>query len=256
MIDQLPDPAGFLGPESRTDAFGPPTKWTWIDVIAGRVPGDVESAWRAMIDRYRDPIRRSLLRRLAGRCDANRAEEITEEFFGDLVLGDILAKAEKQRGRFRQFISGVMKLYVLTKLREGRGGPGGGAAAGAGSIDSLGTDLEAPPDPDNLDDRELADWARALLGRAWARLDADNRRAARILAAFYGIAPAELKPSSRICEEEMMSPQALHTALSRGRSLLNARIQDEVRETIQPDDFASEYATIKTEILALHPGIL
>lgn len=143
------------------------TDWGVIKKAHGG--GDAaRAAQELLILRYGPAIRR-YLRRVAGSAEA--AEELFQEFGVALVEGK-LHKADPDRGRFRDYVKGVLRHLVSRYQSRSRKGPqmvGEEAALGA------------VPAPEPADDRLDEAWRENLLARAWAALGETNRLAHDVL---------------------------------------------------------------------------
>jgi DNA-directed RNA polymerase specialized sigma24 family protein len=99
---------------ARDDQF-PTTSWGLLDAIRN---GD--SAARAKFaQRYRTPILRFFERLAKGNKDA--AEEMTQDFYiGVVFTGKLIAKADAQIGRFRDYLKQALRNFFITAARRGQ----------------------------------------------------------------------------------------------------------------------------------------
>ena len=50
--------------------------------------------------------------RTEGRSSIKDAKDLTQEFFGYLLEGDVLPKYDRTKGRFRSFLKGVLRNFL------------------------------------------------------------------------------------------------------------------------------------------------
>src|SRR5690606_13017814 len=94
----------------------PSTHWSEIQV-AGH--GDVQArraALEALIPRYMPALRSHLL--YARRLNPHEAEDVLQAFLADKVLEqNLIARAEPEKGRFRNFLLVTLDRFMLNRLR-------------------------------------------------------------------------------------------------------------------------------------------
>jgi RNA polymerase sigma-70 factor (ECF subfamily) len=138
-------------------------KTIWVTVAEARdgSTDTVRAAQRALLDRYGKAVRRYLMGALR---DADAADDLFQSFALRLLHGD-LRGADRSRGRFRDFIKGVLFHLVADHHNQKRRQP---AAL-----------VEEPVSPEQeaaalaeADRAFLEDWRSDLLARAWTGLDA------------------------------------------------------------------------------------
>jgi RNA polymerase sigma-70 factor (ECF subfamily) len=135
------------------------TLWTLVRQAHGDVAEAVAEAHQQLLERYGNAVQRYLLRALR---DPEAAAELTQEFALRLVRGD-LQGADPQRGRFRDFVKGVLSHLVADYFRAQHRQP---RLLSAANLEAATLVLEAT-DADRL----LRDsWRDELLHRAWKAL--------------------------------------------------------------------------------------
>jgi hypothetical protein len=93
----------------------------------------------------------------------NRADELLQEFAEDKILKDgWLKRANRNRGRFRDFLKSSLRNFVLDRLRRDRTQPD--------SLDNLQCELPAPEEPSSQFDLM---WTRTVLAEALRKMEAD-----------------------------------------------------------------------------------
>ncbi len=233
-------------PSDGTDAFGPSTQWSMVLGAAGRTPGaDVGGAWRRLVERYREPLARSLRRRLPPSADADAA---ADDFFAYLFENEILLKVDPAEGRFRCYVQGVLRRYALHYARS---------LAGRAVEIPENFDAAAAAESSPLEEAEAADWARETLAHALARLEAERPRDARLLKMAHGLPPLEAHDPERICEIEGLTRNALNVAMHRARQRLRIHLEAEIRETVASgSELREEMGAVVGSLLEAHPSLV
>ena len=147
---------------SDADASDPtlgamPTLWTVVRRAGADASG--ASARQELCRRYQGAVER-FLRRAVG--DPNLAAELAQDFAVKLLRGD-LGGVSPDRGRFRDFVKGVLRHQIIDHYRRPRR-----------EVQAR-EDAPEPPDPADdpaaLDREWVRGWRQELLNRAWAALD-------------------------------------------------------------------------------------
>jgi len=104
--------------------------------------------------------------------DADRAQDLTQEFFAELLRRNFLAAVQRERGKFRWFLLSAAKRFLANEWnREHAAKRGGGAAALSLDEDAAEgryrAELADTLTPEKLFDRS---WAVMLLEQAQAQL--------------------------------------------------------------------------------------
>jgi RNA polymerase sigma-70 factor (ECF subfamily) len=150
----------FVQPEDPKDALTViPTLWTVVRQAHGGVSAAVADAHQQLLERYGKAVKRYLLGALR---DADAAEELTQEFALRMLRGD-LQGANPQRGRFRDFVKGVLSHLVADYYRAQRRQP---RPLPAHHLEAVN------PTPEATDSDQLLrdSWRDELLSRAWKAL--------------------------------------------------------------------------------------
>jgi RNA polymerase sigma factor (sigma-70 family) len=144
------------------------TLWTLVRKAHGGPAHADQSAQQQLLDRYGGAIRRYLLGAIR---DAEAADELFQEFACKLLAGQ-LQGADPGRGRFRDFVKGVLFHLVADHHRQRKRQPGQMAQE----------HLEPAVDDPTLATRDqnfLTSWRDEILARSWSaleRLEQDARQ--------------------------------------------------------------------------------
>ncbi len=135
------------------------TLWTMVDQAHGEDVAAVTAARQRLLERYGGAVKKYLLGALR---DAEAAEELTQEFALRFLSGKYQG-ADRERGRFRNFVKGVLGHLIADHFRRRQAQPR--------ALPLDGEDLRATgPDPAEEDALFTENWRQALLGRAWQAL--------------------------------------------------------------------------------------
>lgn len=222
----------------------PQTQWTLVNILKSP---DKKQAARALEDlcaRYWYPIYAYLRR--AGRSPHD-AEDLTQMLFHKVVAGDALQGVDRERGRLRSFLIGMLRQVLSRQARHDRAEKRGGNAMHF-SLDEARADERYEHEPaDTLDPERLYDraWARQLLETVREKMRASFTRKGRpevfeILDPYLGWddAPAPFAELGvRLGSNEAAARLLVHRLRKKFRALLEAEIAETVTD---PADVASE----------------
>jgi RNA polymerase sigma-70 factor (ECF subfamily) len=186
----------------------------WTMVRQAKAGG--EAAVTALVGRYREPVRRYILRR--GFSDAD-ADDLSQEVFLRLFEDRVLDKADPARGRFRSLLLAVAR-HVVLHHREREGAQ----KRGAGRVVPLDADtVVASRERDADFDRE---WVATLIQSALERLQRENANYYQALTlALFG-----QKSHREIAESMGKTEDEVRNYVSRGRAKLVENLHDAIRE--------------------------
>jgi RNA polymerase sigma factor (sigma-70 family) len=174
------------------------------------------------------------------------AEDITQEFFADILRREWIKQANRERGRFRAFLRTDLRHFLNNRWRrDHRLKRGGGEAQLPLETEGLERELASQfaetADPTAIYDRK---WAVTLLQAAMARLEEGERRGGRMerflqLRPFVGHPPAP-GDYERLAKELATSQGhvalLVHRLSRRFAGLVRAEIAATVDDPSQIDD--------------------
>jgi RNA polymerase sigma-70 factor (ECF subfamily) len=135
------------------------TLWSVVHEAHGRDAEAATAARQRLLRRYGGAVNRYLLGALR---DPEVADELTQEF-ALRFLGGKYRGAEPERGRFRNFVKGVLAHLIADHYRQQQAQPRH-VSLDAGDVSAACAD---PADPDPL---FVESWRQELLARAWQAL--------------------------------------------------------------------------------------
>jgi RNA polymerase sigma-70 factor (ECF subfamily) len=113
MSHSLPTPAGPPAPRSTF----PTTQWSLVVHAGSGSESQARSALETLCRQYWYPLY-SFVRR-QGRPH-HEAEDCTQEFLARLLVGDGVARARPERGRFRTFLLTALRNFLTNECRQTR----------------------------------------------------------------------------------------------------------------------------------------
>ncbi len=227
-------------PASDENAFHT-TRWTLVRNARGASP-EARQALSELCAGYYAPIV-AFLRRDGRAPDA--ARELAHEFFAKVLADDAFGEVERGRGRFRSYLLGAVKHFLVNHrrdaAREKRGGGAEHVAIGVGTDTLPGVDIAATEGlaPDAVFDRE---WALAIVERALALLENESADRAHFAALKPWLTPAASpKTQSEVAAQLGLSEGALKVAIHRLRRRFREIIRAEIAQTLHdPADLDDE----------------
>lgn len=210
------------------DAWGDPTRWTLVLRAADADAQVRGEALRELIELYAAPIRACARRRLRGHAEADQA---ADDFLADLLLRDVLPRADPSLGRFRCFMQATIRNFAREWLRDRLRRP-------RSAFDELShVDEKAEFEIEREEERI---WTRHWVERALARIEATHARDARLLEGEYGLRGAPKRTRADLRRELGIAANALEVALSRARRRLQAALRDELRPSVASESDLDE----------------
>lgn len=172
---------------------------------------------------------------------ADRAADLTQGLFADLLERGGLPAADPQRGSYRAYLRACARHWLANRQDHDAAQKRGGGVR----VVSLDCDAEerrlrrepvATEGPEQAFERR---WAQSLIEAALAGLEADERAAGR--GALFGLlrpvldSGAPSRPWRQLAAELDTTEGALRVAAHRLRTRFRERLCAEVRETLPPD---------------------
>jgi RNA polymerase sigma-70 factor (ECF subfamily) len=220
------------------------TRWSQV-LAAGRGGGaEAHEALSRLCESYWYPLY-AFVRRWG--YDADRAQDLTQEFFAKMLEKRYLQAADPARGRFRSFLLASLKHFLANERdRAGALKRGGRAVVVPLEIENAEGrySLEIPVEetPEAIYERR---WALTLIERTLARLagefEAAGKHALFTRLEGYLTGDQETLPYADLAPELGMSEGALKVTVHRLRRRFGALLREEVSETVAtPDEIDEE----------------
>lgn len=224
------------------------TQWTLVWQAAREDSQHGRPALEQVIKRYWQPLYSFARRRGLSREDA---EDATQEFLEGIVRGQLLESVDPAKGKFRAFLLGSWKHFLVDFRRRQQ------AAKRGGSVKTFSIDFEGgeknwlelesrEPDPDRV--FSLA-WASSLLDEVRQRLRNDYSQSDRN-AVFEMLMPQLTRNINAagyqaLANDLNLSPSAVKVAMHRLRQRFGQTLRSVVLETIDdPNDIDTEISDL------------
>jgi DNA-directed RNA polymerase specialized sigma24 family protein len=216
------------------------TRWEQIRRAIGG-PGAVDKdAVDAVLNRYQRAAYRYLLGALR---DEDAALEMFQEFAVQFLQGRVRG-ANPKRGRFRDYLKGVLKHLIANYKRRSQN---------LRPPDRPGPVVEPSPG-DDLDREFLTAWRDELLGLTWAALEEDDRQTGRPLYTVLRLRSdhPELRApqlAQRLADllDRPVTAGAARTMLYRARGRFAELLVEEVKHSLK----GSQPGRLEDELIAL-----
>jgi RNA polymerase sigma-70 factor (ECF subfamily) len=160
--------------ENRREPLFASTHWSVV-LAAGQGDTRAHDALARLCETYWYPLYAYARRR---GCSPHDSQDLTQEFFARLLKGNWVAKADRQRGRFRSFLLSAMKHFMANEWNRAQTQKrGSGQPIQSLNDDSAehryGLEPVETATPESLFERR---WALTLLDTVLARLEEEHRR--------------------------------------------------------------------------------
>jgi RNA polymerase sigma-70 factor (ECF subfamily) len=197
-----------------------PTRWTVVLSASDPASPHAATALETLCRAYWYPLYAFVRRRGHSPADA---QDLTQEFFAQLLEHNWVARADRQKGRFRSFLLMALKRFLAKEWEKAR------TLKRGGQVRFVPLQLDTA---ETRYSRELADtrtpeqtfekqWALALLESVLSRLRDDYARDGKG-ALFHALEPCligrrETQPYAALAEQLGMTEGAVKMAVSRLR---------------------------------------
>jgi RNA polymerase sigma-70 factor (ECF subfamily) len=203
-----------------------------------------------VLARYVPPLRAHLVYR-RGLSEAD-AEDAVQQFVADKVLQkDLIARAERERGKFRTFLLTALRRWLINRLRNEAAQKRSPASAVVMEAGDRSADLA---DAGNAADHFDVEWAREVLNHALAHMRAECERTERedVWGVFQCRLVQPLLEGGEPAEyQELVSRFALQSPAQASNILITAKRMFGRALTTIVGEYAREPSEIDAEIVEL-----
>jgi RNA polymerase sigma factor (sigma-70 family) len=237
--------------ESAASTYFLPTRWTVVVAAAARQTSDerARQALAELAQTYWYPLYAYIRRR---GYEAAAAEDLTQEFFAQLIEKRFLEAVDREKGRFRAFLLACVNHFLANErdraLAQKRGGMRKIISLDDGesryAIENRGSGAKADTmTPERLFERR---WALAVLEHVLQRLQVEYANAGNesLFAALKEtLTGGAAESHAAIAATLGMTAGALKVAAHRLRRRYRDILREEIAHTVAtPDDVAEEIA--------------
>ncbi|MFN0130772.1 MAG: RNA polymerase sigma factor [Verrucomicrobiales bacterium] len=218
------------------DAFAfAATRWTLVVQAQGRTPA-ARAALSDLCAAYYAPVQEFIRQWLRG---ADKADDLTQEFFAELLSRGGVDGAVPERGKFRSFLLGAVK-HFLSHAREREQAQKRGGGVEFQPLEAGGGVPDAALPPDAAFDRQ---WALTLLSRALEALEAQF--AAEEKAVMFRVLKPWLTgeaetPQAAAAAALGLSETAVKVAIHRLRQRFRQQLRAELAATLDSAEMVEE----------------
>jgi RNA polymerase sigma-70 factor (ECF subfamily) len=206
----------------------PPTAWSLLAHLRDPKDPRVQAYLNRMIEVYWRPIYKYI--RLSWKRSNEDAKDLTQAFFIHLLEGDLLAKADPDRGNFRKLLLTSLRNFLSNEARASqalkRGGGRNVVSLDAGEGETWATD---PADPQEAFE---AQWAKDLLEKAIDRLSKSVKP--EVFTAFRRFHLEDVAVRTISSELRATEAQVGHF-LQDARTALRRLVTEEIREYVHDE---------------------
>jgi len=209
----------------------PATAWSLLSRLRDPKDPRVQEYLNRMMQMYWRPIYKYV--RISWKRSNEDAKDLTQAFFIHLLEGDLLARADPERGNFRKLLMAALRNFLANELRAGHAQKRGGGRVIV-SLDAAGEEGSGS-DPQDPKEAFESQWAKELLERAIDKLS--NTVRGPVFTAFrrFHLEDAAVRD---IAKELKATEAQVGHFLQDSRTVLRRLVMDEIRE----------YVTDETEI--------
>ena len=197
--------------------------------------GDSRAALEKLCAAYWPPVYAWVRREGHGH---EAAQDLTQEFFAQLLGYESLASAAPEKGRFRSFLLGSLKHFLINDWhranRQKRGG--GKLPFSLDAMESFQREAVEPRDGDSPERLFERRWAETLLARANQRLrreyEAANQGARFEVLKVYLLNGGEPDSYADAAAKLALTPSAVKSAIYKLRQRYGEMVRHEVAQTV------------------------
>ena len=235
----------------RHDAAFPATAWSLVARAASSTPQERSAALEALLRKYLPALRVRLV--IDKRIDQHKADDLLQEFVTHKILEqDLIARADRGKGRFRTFVLTALDRYVIDRARYEAAAK---RSAHHTSPDAMDTVASDEPEPSAAFDLQ---WARQVIDEAARRMHLHCQTTARLdLWELFrcrvldpALEGAEPEPYDRLIRRfGFTSPAVACNALVTAKRMFERNLRAVVAE------YAADEADIDREIAELRRAV-
>jgi DNA-directed RNA polymerase specialized sigma24 family protein len=234
----------------------PPTVWTLINKASLNGDTVARGALETFCEQYRGPVIAYLRSR---GISENRVEDLAHDFLLNFMVMDFAKRADRAKGRFRSYLLGALKKFMISDLRALTRQKSGGGAEQL-SLDAPGV-AEVIADPSEEEIREHdRNWAVNLLRLSFGllereMLDRGRRDALPFLKPFLLPTGEDPPPYAVLAQQLNSTEDAARAEVSRLRKRFRVIFKEEVARTLDGPEEVEEEIAYLTRALRMPGGV-
>ncbi len=215
------------------------TRWSVVLAAGDRQENGSSQALAELCQTYWFPVYAFVRKRVT---DSNQAQDLTQEFFAELLEKNFLGRAQQERGRFRSYLLTAVNRFIAKQWNKSRTLKRGGGVATLSLDFAWGESrLEHEPavqeTPEDAFDRQ---WAIQLLGLVHDKLqkefvDSGKQQQYENLKPFL-VAADQSESQDVVAQRLGMTGGAFRTAVYRLRRRFRQLVLNEIAHTVSELD--------------------
>jgi hypothetical protein len=228
----------------------PSTHWSELAALARALAAGDRQALGPLIQRYEIPLRAYLIRERG--FDADRADDLLQSFFlARFLTGDLLARADQHRGRFRTLVLAALNHFATSEQRARDAVKRSPERWVSADVEDLEGKLSGADSPSEIFE---AAWARQVLQEVLARVQEQCRRDGR--ADLAGVLECRLLAERPASYDELVqrfgyqTPGQVANAVRTARALYARTLHEVLRLEARDEDGVEELKAELLDILA------
>jgi len=243
-------------PESPSTRRAPvffTTRWTMVSRARGESP-EARAALGDLCEAYWNPVFCFLRRE--GRSE-DQSKELTQAFFAQLLSGAGIGEVDPTKGRFRSYLLGALKHFLVKQRRDANREKRGGNVV-IESIDTAGSEtspgLQVADPGATLDDAWFdRHWALSVMERGLRRVeesfeDSGKGEQFKLLSPWLSGEPAGFTQADA-AEQLGISQAAVKVAIHRLRQKFGEAIRREISDTVNGEHEVADELRYLIEVL-------
>lgn len=222
----------------------PVTRWSVVCLAGRHDTARAHEALSRLCETYWYPLYAYVRRRGYSPEDA---QDLTQEFFAQLLAHNWVDNADRNMGRFRTFLLTALSRFLANQWDRARAAKRGGSSVllpldTAVAESRYCADTQNSISPDRLYDRQ---WAMTLLDRALNRLSTEHEQSGKsadfmVLSPLLTAARGEI-PYATVAARLGLSETATRMAVHRLRKRFREIFREEITQTISvPEEIEEE----------------
>lgn len=207
----------------------PITRWTLIQQVNDETRSDSRLALEELCQQYAQPVLAFVQRRVSS---LQEAEDVTQEFFAQLINGRLLSRADPNRGTFRAFLLNAVRNFIAdSKDRQN-------AVKRGGQVNHVSLEPTGQVDAGEVTAEQAFElqWVRSTLSAALLELEQEYRESdkADIFEALKGALDESAQVTAREAGRTLkMTESAVRVCLHRMRKRLGQLIRRHIQNTVE-----------------------
>lgn len=172
-------------------------------------------------------------------CSPTDAEDVTQDFFAEIVHSQFLQRADRERGRFRSYLLSAVRRRIINAQERAHAQKRGGHATVVSIDEPIAEKLFLEIDDPGLNPSETYErsWALTVLQRARQRLRDEQAAAGRLpefdaLEPYLSAPPAEGEYAA-LASSLNMARNGVAVAVHRLGKAYRKMVRDEIAETVE-----------------------